>query len=186
MRILLQRNFYLFLPSVEKRLIFSTTLTRAFNTPMECRRKRSDQRRTKFPPNTRKYSGKRPEKSEKACRREEKIWKRYLLNWGKWKWGIRSRSNIVWFPDGGGWRSSQKLGHSCRCWLCKLIFIEGRWLDSAVRWCSSVLLNFLNISRSGVSLFWVSLYHHQMETYRSTPITRSFYKFSITANCVKV
>ena len=76
--------------------------------------------RTKFPPNTRKYSGKRPEKSEKACRREEKIWKRYLLNWGKLKWGIRSRSNIVWFPDGGRWLSSQKLGHLRRCWLFKL------------------------------------------------------------------
>ena len=46
-----------------------------------------------------------------------------------------------------------------------MIFIEGRWLDSAVRWCSSVLLNFLNISRSGVSLFWVPLYHLQMDTY---------------------
>ena len=49
---------------------------------MQTKAKR-DQRRTKFPPNTRKYSGKRPEKSEEGFRRAEKIWKRYLLNWGK-------------------------------------------------------------------------------------------------------
>ena len=48
----------------------------------QCRRKRvsSDQGKTKFPPTTRKYSGKwPPEKSEKAFRRAEKIWKRYLV-----------------------------------------------------------------------------------------------------------
>ena len=33
----------------------------------------------KFPPATRKYSGKRPEKSEKAFRRAEKFWKRFLV-----------------------------------------------------------------------------------------------------------
>ena len=26
---------------------------------------------------------------------------------------------IVWFPDSGRWASSQKLGNSRRCWLCK-------------------------------------------------------------------
>ena len=48
---------------------------------------------------------------------------------GKLKWGIRSRSNVVWFPDGGRWPSSQKLGHSRRCWLCKL-----KWLLRITDW----------------------------------------------------
>ena len=61
-----RNNFYLLLPSVEKRLNFPRTLTRTFNTPMECRRKQV-------------YGGERSEKSEKAFRFAEKIWKRYLV-----------------------------------------------------------------------------------------------------------
>ena len=79
------------------------------------------------------------------------------------KWGIHSRSNIVWFPDGGRWPSSQKLGHSRRCWLCKL-----KWFLLRTGFSPTVMLFtpslFSNHRQSLVSLFWVPLYHLQMDT----------------------
>ena len=66
-------------------------------------------------------SGQRSQRKRFVVRRRSRkgTWS-WINELGKLKWGIHSRSNIVRFPDGGRWPSSQKLGHSRRCWLCKL------------------------------------------------------------------
>ena len=68
-------------------------------------------------------SGQRSQRKRFVVRRRsgKGTWS-WITELGELKWGIHSRSDIVWFPDGGRcpWPSSQKLGHSRRCWLCKL------------------------------------------------------------------
>ena len=66
-------------------------------------------------------SGQRSQRKRFVVRRRsgKGTWS-WITELGKLKWGIHSRSNIVWFPDGGRLPSSQKLGRSCRCWLCKV------------------------------------------------------------------
>ena len=82
-------------------------------------------------------SGQRSQRKRFVVRRRsgKGTWS-WITELGKLKWGIRSRSNIVWWRWQMTVESETRALTSLLIMYAWMIFIEGRRLDSAVRWCS--------------------------------------------------